>query len=101
MFFFRSKAKKKQKRASGGVVGAAEGGVGGAVEGQEEVLAAGRGDATTSADPLATKVAAEAVGELVITQPMPSMPLHFLGRRGLQALPRKLLRDLRGAVAPR
>ena len=41
------------------------------------------------------------VGELVITEPMPSMPIVFLGRPGRRALPRELLRHVPGRVAPR
>ena len=41
------------------------------------------------------------VGELVITEPMPSMPRLLLGRRGRRALPRQLLRDVPRHLAPR
>ena len=40
-------------------------------------------------------------GELVITAPMPSMPVGLLGRRRRLALPRGLLRGLPRRVAPR
>ena len=41
------------------------------------------------------------VGELVITQPMPSMPSVPVERPRRRALPRQLLRDVAGHVAPR
>ena len=40
-------------------------------------------------------------GELVITAPMPSMPVGLLGRRRRLAVPRRLLRRLPRRVAPR
>ena len=40
------------------------------------------------------------VGELVVTQPMPSMPPSLLERRR-RAAPPELLRDIPGCVAPR
>ncbi len=40
-------------------------------------------------------------GELVITAPMPSMPVGFLERPGRVALPRQLLLDVSRRVAPR
>ena len=41
------------------------------------------------------------VGELVITRPMPSMPLYFWNDPGRRALPPELLRDVPGHLAPR
>ncbi len=41
------------------------------------------------------------VGELVITEPMPSMPLFLWGDDGRRAPARELLRDVPGRVAPR
>ena len=41
------------------------------------------------------------VGELVITEPMPSMPLYFWDDPDGRALPRELLRDVPGRLAPR
>ncbi len=43
----------------------------------------------------------DAVGELVCTEPMPSMPLYLWGDAGRQALPRQLLRHLSERLAPR
>ena len=40
------------------------------------------------------------VGEFVITQPMPSMPVWLLGRHGRRAVPRFLFRRLPRGVAP-
>ena len=41
------------------------------------------------------------VGELVITEPMPSMPIYFWGDDGRLPLPRELLRDVPRRLAPR
>ena len=41
------------------------------------------------------------VGELVLTEPMPSMPVSFWGDADGCALPRELLRDVPGRLAPR
>ena len=40
------------------------------------------------------------LGELVIRQPMPSMPVAFWGDDGRRALPGRVLRRLPGRVAP-
>ena len=49
--------------------------------------------------PTATTVVGE-LGEMVITEPMPSMPVRLLERHGRRALPLRLLRRLSRRMAP-
>ena len=62
------------------------------------------GAAWASTPPRSTSTATRSSassGELVIRQPMPSMPVTFWGDDGRREVPRRLLRRLPGRVAPR
>ena len=57
------------------------------------------GVAADAFDPQGEPLVGE-LGELVITRPMPSMPVEAVGRPGRLALPQLLLRALPGGLAP-